>query len=166
MASTYTWTLQSGTLPPGLTLATGETDLDSGVSGTPTTPGTYDFTVRITNDVSGDFDDQEYSVTIGEAQVEITPDTGLSIDQMFDAGTNPFLTTVPTSSLTLDGDLSQATKFGSLKQVVLEFDIGLGAGENPYWFNLSSVKPGLPGGRWYYWRLNNATSAIGRVFLV
>lgn len=38
------WTLASGALPPGLTLSS-----DGVLSGTPTTPGTYDFTVRATD---------------------------------------------------------------------------------------------------------------------
>jgi hypothetical protein len=39
-----TWTLASGTLPPGLTLSSGGV-----LSGTPTTPGTYVFTVQATD---------------------------------------------------------------------------------------------------------------------
>jgi Putative Ig domain len=41
----YTWTLASGTLPPGLTLAasTGR------ITGTPTTVGTFSFTARVTD---------------------------------------------------------------------------------------------------------------------
>ncbi|HEU4587995.1 MAG TPA: Ig-like domain-containing protein [Gemmatimonadales bacterium] len=44
----YKWTRVSGTLPPGLTLA------DSGqISGIPLTPGTYRFTVRVTDELGG-----------------------------------------------------------------------------------------------------------------
>lgn len=64
MASTYTWSLQSGSLPPGISLDTGATDLSSALTGTPTTVGEYTFTVRCTNDVSGDFDDQAFTVTV------------------------------------------------------------------------------------------------------
>jgi hypothetical protein len=39
--SPYTWSLDSGTMPGGLTLGT-----DGGVSGVPTTPGTFSFTVK------------------------------------------------------------------------------------------------------------------------
>jgi hypothetical protein len=38
------WSLASGSLPPGLTL-----DADGWLSGTPTTPGTYSFTVQVTD---------------------------------------------------------------------------------------------------------------------
>lgn len=64
MASTYTWSLQSGSLPPGTSLSLGETDLDITLTGTPTTLGTFNFVVRITNDISGAFDDQAFSVVI------------------------------------------------------------------------------------------------------
>jgi hypothetical protein len=44
----YTWTILSGSLPPGLTLSS------SGViSGTPTGAGTYSFTVKVTDSASG-----------------------------------------------------------------------------------------------------------------
>jgi pseudomonalisin len=42
----YLWTILSGSLPPGLSLST------SGViSGTPTTPGVYNFTVQVTDTI-------------------------------------------------------------------------------------------------------------------
>ena len=40
------WTTVSGALPPGLNLST-----RGGVYGTPTTPGTYSFTVKVDNDM-------------------------------------------------------------------------------------------------------------------
>lgn len=43
--ATYTWTHVAGTLPPGLTLGSGTGTL----SGTPTTPGNYSFTIRVTD---------------------------------------------------------------------------------------------------------------------
>lgn len=46
--SPYVWSLHSGTLPPGLTLA-GTTGLTEILSGTPTATGTYNFTIRITD---------------------------------------------------------------------------------------------------------------------
>src|SRR5271163_570344 len=38
----YTWTISQGSLPPGLSLAS-----DGIISGTPTTTGSYDFTVKV-----------------------------------------------------------------------------------------------------------------------
>lgn len=47
-----------------MSLDTGATDLSSALTGTPTAAGTFVFTVRITNDISGAFDDQELTVTV------------------------------------------------------------------------------------------------------
>ncbi len=43
----YSWTLLSGQLPPGLTPYNSGTDPDYGIHGTPTTPGTFNFTLRV-----------------------------------------------------------------------------------------------------------------------
>ncbi len=43
----YSWTNSSGVLPPGLTLAT-----NGVISGTPTTNGTFNFTVKVTDALS------------------------------------------------------------------------------------------------------------------
>lgn len=47
--SPYVWSLSAGALPPGLTLNTGTGD----ISGTPTTAGTYNYTVRVTDATGG-----------------------------------------------------------------------------------------------------------------
>lgn len=57
--SPFTWSVSSGSLPPGLTLGA-STGL---LSGTPTTAGTYPFTVKVT-DSSGLSDSKATSVTI------------------------------------------------------------------------------------------------------
>jgi len=48
---TYTWSISSGSLPPGLTFS----DMTAQISGTPTTLGTYTFTAKVTdqNNLSG-----------------------------------------------------------------------------------------------------------------
>ena len=56
-AGTRTWSVTTGTLPPGLTLTAGGV-----LSGTPTTAGTYNFTVRV-EDLTGN-DTQALSVII------------------------------------------------------------------------------------------------------
>lgn len=54
--------VQTGSLPTGLSLNTST----GAITGTPTTPGTYNFTIRAT-DADGDFDDQALSIVIDAA---------------------------------------------------------------------------------------------------
>ena len=58
-SGTFTWTISAGALPPNLILdpATGV------ISGTPTAPGTFSFTVRVA-DTGGQSDEQPLSITI------------------------------------------------------------------------------------------------------
>lgn len=56
---TITWAVTAGTLPAGLTL-----DAAGSLTGTPTTPGAYDFTVTATNFVGSDA--QQYTGTVAE----------------------------------------------------------------------------------------------------
>jgi len=55
----YTWTVVAGALPPGLELPRRENT----ISGTPTTAGTFTFTVRVTDDV-GAFSEKAFTITI------------------------------------------------------------------------------------------------------
>jgi len=61
---TYTWSISSGSLPPGLSL----NPMTAAISGTPTTMGTYSFTAKVTdaNNLSAS---QNLSLTIGGALV-------------------------------------------------------------------------------------------------
>jgi hypothetical protein len=54
----YNWSLNSGELPPGLTLSGGGL-----IAGTPRTAGTYSFIVRV-DDSNGHFDTQQYSIFV------------------------------------------------------------------------------------------------------
>jgi hypothetical protein len=57
----YTWSMNGGSLPAGLSLSAGGV-----ISGTPTTANTYNFTVRVTDSQgTPDTDDQALSVVIG-----------------------------------------------------------------------------------------------------
>lgn len=58
----YTWAVTVGTLPTGLSLDT----MTGAITGTPTTPGTSNFTVQVTDDVSAT-DTQALSITIDAA---------------------------------------------------------------------------------------------------
>ena len=55
----YTWSVVAGTLPAGLELPRRENT----ISGTPTTAGTFTFTVRVTDDLDA-FSEQTFSITI------------------------------------------------------------------------------------------------------
>ncbi|HXT13368.1 MAG TPA: carboxypeptidase regulatory-like domain-containing protein [Candidatus Angelobacter sp.] len=62
---TFTWSLQSGSLPPGLTFLSG-----GGLNGTPTTSGTFNFTAHV-QDGSGASTNQNYSITIEAPQTTV-----------------------------------------------------------------------------------------------
>lgn len=55
----FAWSVVDGALPPGLELPRRENT----ISGTPTTAGTFTFTVRVTDDL-GAFSEKEFSITI------------------------------------------------------------------------------------------------------
>jgi uncharacterized protein (TIGR03437 family) len=65
-AAPYTWTLVGGSLPPGTGLTSTGT-----LSGTPTKPGTYTFTVKVT-DANGASAVETVSLTVGAQAVTIT----------------------------------------------------------------------------------------------
>jgi large repetitive protein len=64
-AGPYSWAVAAGKLPPGLTLQTfaAPTDANNELVGTPTTAGTFTFTMRLT-DFSGQQATQSFSITI------------------------------------------------------------------------------------------------------
>ena len=65
----YTYSLSSGALPPGISLSSA-----GAVSGTPTTPGTYAFTITAT-DSHAFTGSQTYSFTVTAPAITLTPAT-------------------------------------------------------------------------------------------
>lgn len=68
-SSPYVFTLDSGTLPTGLTLATNGT-----ISGTPTQAQAFTFTLRAT-DVNTNFGTRQYTITVGVVTITVQPTT-------------------------------------------------------------------------------------------
>src|SRR5574343_1021165 len=61
----YTYAVTSGSLPAGLSLVNGV------VTGTPTTPGSYTFTITGTDSTGGDFGSKDYTVVVSAATISI-----------------------------------------------------------------------------------------------
>lgn len=70
----FTWSIVSGSLPPNLSVAVAPDGVSGALSGTPTTPGTYNFTVKVTDSI-GDFGTQAFTLLVN-ALVSNTADSG------------------------------------------------------------------------------------------
>jgi hypothetical protein len=96
-AAPYAWSLASGQLPPGLALRTfsDPRDANDELAGTPTTAGTYTFTMRLT-DYNGQQATQQFTLTIDPAlQITSTMPAGTvgkpySHDLMATGGAPPY----------------------------------------------------------------------------
>lgn len=73
-ASAYTFSVSAGALPPGLGLASSGPSTAL-LSGTPTTPGSFTFTVTATDTVSGCLGSRIYTVLVNCQTITISPAT-------------------------------------------------------------------------------------------
>ncbi|MGD7246808.1 putative Ig domain-containing protein [Ralstonia pseudosolanacearum] len=113
--SPYTYALASGSLPPGLTLSTGGT-----LSGTPTSAGTFSFTVTATDSSTGtgpfSATSGTLSLTIAAPTITVSPSTltsptvGAASSQSVSAsgGTSPYTYAVTAGALPAGMSLSSA----------------------------------------------------------
>jgi hypothetical protein len=113
----YTWAVNTGsTLPAGLSLSSGGT-----LSGTPTTPGTYTFTIKVTDSTSGTalVATKQFSLTVDPASATLTiittsPLTSQEVATPIDntivatGGTAPYSFAVTSGSLPSGATLSNA----------------------------------------------------------
>jgi uncharacterized repeat protein (TIGR03803 family) len=110
----YAWTLAAGSLPPGLTLTT------SGlISGMPTTNGTFNFTVKVTDALSSTAT-QAFSLTINVSPLQILHSfNGTGYATNSDGNT-------PNSSLILSGNtLYGTTEYGGTNGVGSVFAVNI-----------------------------------------
>jgi hypothetical protein len=70
----FTWSVVAGSLPNGMSLTVAPDGVSGALSGIPTTPGTYTFTVKVTDSI-GDFGTQTLSLIV-DAVVTNTNDSG------------------------------------------------------------------------------------------
>src|SRR5258706_2267057 len=70
----FTWTVVSGALPPGIALGLAPDGVSGALTGTPTVPGNYNFTVQVTDSI-GDFGTQALAMRVDAAVIN-TLDSG------------------------------------------------------------------------------------------
>ncbi len=70
------WTVTAGTLPPGLTLSLGSGGSTAALTGTPTTPGSYSFTVQVTDSANANASAQ-FSLEVNAANTITIYSTGI-----------------------------------------------------------------------------------------
>jgi hypothetical protein len=107
-----TWQITSGSLPPGLSLNAG----NGVISGTPTTVGSYNFFVDVTDDI-GTSPQQGFNITVTQTPLsfltttlpDATEDDGYSEDINVTGGTSPYTWDIVSGSLPDGLSLSSST---------------------------------------------------------
>ncbi|HVO88845.1 MAG TPA: Ig-like domain repeat protein [Casimicrobiaceae bacterium] len=148
-AGPYSYSVSSGSLPPGLTLAT-----DGTLSGTPNTLGTYTFTVT-TALAAGCSGSQSYTVTVQPPVIAVTPTTlsngtrATAYNATFGATGSPFPFTFSVSAGSLPTGLMLATD-GTLS--------GTPTTPGPYNFSVTASDGTFSGSRSYSVTINKTSS--------
>jgi len=115
----YTWSVSAGSVPPGLSL------LQSGtISGTPTTSGTFSFTVKVT-DSTGTSATADLSITIAPSSVTPPPPTTESFSAMLSGGSANVGATLEASGISASakGTFSSTSTSGTFDVTVEPSDI-------------------------------------------
>lgn len=162
MASTYTWSIVAGSLPPGLSLS-GSTSLTESLTGTPTSYGVFNFTVRVTNDISGAYDDQAYTLTIDTVLLEIAPKTSNNLAEVFDPS-NPKLLSISVIDLTDVTGSPYSTRYVAARHPRIRADLGSGVKTYEIPDAYLSIFNKI-GGK-YVWRTSATPTTVTEVILV
>jgi hypothetical protein len=136
---TVTFALADGTLPPGITLGS--------VEGTPTTPGTYTFTVEAQDMVNGSgilFDEQELTLDVLAAASSQNTSTSRS------AGTHATLSVVCVYGDVFNTETGQ--KCTTWMKQVVSAESGTSGSKNVYVFGTALVKLGSKGSACKAWQ--------------
>jgi uncharacterized protein (TIGR03437 family) len=129
----YTWSLVSGSLPGGLTLAPSGT-----ISGTPGVSGTFSFAVKVT-DSTGASATQGFSIVVGTGTQNCIPSTLVISVNTPGSGTTVFIGSPVSINLTVTDDCGNLVSDGSIS-------VSLSDGEPP--FTLSPNGNGRWSGTW------------------
>lgn len=135
----YTFTLLSGTLPPGIALA-GTAAMPT-ISGTPTTVGVFTFTIKVTDSTAATTQTQ-YTLTVGAANVTQIVTTAPSGSGSGNGGTPnaPLIRTLGTITLGTVGSYTDGTHSGVTGLTYTGYD------PNIISISASGVVTGLAGG--------------------
>lgn len=127
----YTFVLISGSLPPGLTLASGPSPTGP-ITGSPTTAGSYTFVVRVTNQV-GNWMQKTYTINVMAFVDTTLPDAnkGQLYTHVLTAtgGTAPYTYTLELGSLPAGITLASDGTLSGTPTVTGDFSVTLGVAD-------------------------------------